>query len=704
MMNRFKFILCFVCIFSAPNAYADNCDTPNNDLTVPASNTYNGDVDGYCNVTISSNAQVQNGGINADGNVSLTVGSKVANDITAGGNVLIEGGTVQNGNVSADGDITLKNGALVNNNVTSGSSIIIEDSTVQNGSVSADGDITLNDGASVPNGDVVADGIVNLSGIISKQNGKICGKSGVDGTDLDDASNISEDKIFVGEDCDQLWDGSPPILDCDVPPDLSNYKIEDGDFSLGNRGEYTVASEYDGLYVNGTVTLGQRSVFNGNIYATGNVELKNSATVNGTVYSEGLIDLKQFSQITEGQCPGITPPSSDDYYFEIVTLSDALTCEPHDVQINVKNSDDDSLFSDFVGSISLAVTPARGTWSGGGDGLTDSGNNDGSASYQFTSSDQGSVALGLSYSTAGTLTIDVGDGIGASDSADISFYTSLIKTELSCVDTVNDVCINTANLPFTLTMTAVKKNEETTLCESYDPEGIKFWSEYETPSSPNGDSSVEIKVESASTYSVIGKSDTDATELEVTFSDGVAVVNANYPDAGKISINVKDSGNGAIKGGASMIVNPLELQIDDIDGNPAQKIDIDGNPTQEDDYDYNSGDGFMRAAVRNYDGAIESGIDNFDITVRAVIDCSEDPLEHCSGDSNPTAKSFENDISLVTSLVFPTHTSATLGSIHSEDGENDLTESMSAGELTFSALTYDEVGVVGIQANSVDYI
>ncbi|GLS92236.1 hypothetical protein GCM10007916_33060 [Psychromonas marina] len=742
-MNPFKIILCFFCLFFISNVYADNCDIPGNDLTVPESTTHNGSINGYCNVTISNNAKVQNGGINADGNVTLTDGAIVANDITAGGNIIIEGGTAQNGNISAGGNITLTDGALVNNSVTAGGNVIIEDATVQNGSVSADGDITLKagsrvnnnidaggniiieagtvqnghvyaegnitlkDGATIPNGDVVADGVVYLIGDVSKQNGKICGKSGVDDTDIDDGSNISYDNIFVGEDCSQPWDGNPPTENiCDIAPDLSNYKIEpDNYFRLGQGDEYTVPSGYDGLYVDGTVTLNNRSIFNGNIYATGDVELKNSATVNGTVYSEGLIELKQFAQITDGQCPGTSPPSPDEYRFEIITNSDALTCEPHAVTIRVENADGD-LIESYAKEVTLKAEQASvlTTWStmGAKGILTDKGN--GEATYSFDEDDKGSATLGLSNPTANEkLTVTVNEGGISTTSEEITFHPALIKTTLECDKNISDTsgvshCINTANKEFSLKLTAIKA-DESNVCESYNPSSIAFNSDYVTPNS----SATEVQIiyadkdnnEMETTQPLPINS--DPVNLALVFLLGEATVGVNYPDAGKININVVDVDNPSITGSAQTIVNPFAIKISNING----YTDNTGNPISNPSTK-GIGDGFIRASYTNYTGGIADAVDTFTVTIQALIDC-DNSIGCTSTAPNFYNGSDDGDVIEVTpQLVFPT--SGELGTLYSPSGASSPTFKTTASSKNSPRLAYSEVGSIDLYAEGKNYL
>ena len=444
------------------------------------------------------------------------------------------------------------------------------------------------------------------------------------------------------------------------------------------------------LIVNDALSIYSDNSLNALLYSSDDILLGNDFTLNGQVAASNVTLGSTASIVNESICDS----PADEYYFDIVASENALTCEPHTLQVNVRDSNGD-LATGYSGKITLTTSTGAGTWSLSNSGVasnfSDSGDNSGVAEYQFSSSDAGSVTFALSHQDNNTLTVALTDGTESADSQSITFYSALLKTQLSCVDSISE-CINTANLPFNLTITAVKENEESTLCESYDPIGIKFWSDYVTPDT--GTQSLEID------GTVIAGNEEDASVQTLLFSEGAISVTVNYPDAGQVNINLQDSDNAAIVGLATVILNPSQLVIEAVSGNPAESGSYDASAT--------GSSGFMRASVRNESGAIDSSLDSFDITVRAVIDCSDDSAGHCEGyDDNPSASNFSNEITLARSLIFPVSSAdstATLGSVYSALGENALTLSMSNGELTYSDLTYDEVGVLGLQATSSDYI
>lgn len=431
----------------------------------------------------------------------------------------------------------------------------------------------------------------------------------------------------------------------------------------------------------GTNWNNSHAVINGSIYVNGDLRLSNNIQINGRVATENLT-MQSNARITNSTSCRSLP--TNDYYFELVTSTDALTCEAHSLQVNVKNSEDDSLRTDYQGEITLSTNLNIGTWSlSSGEGSFSSTGN-GAASYQFVASDQGSAQFALSNQETGDLVVSVTDGTMDAESETITFYSALIKTELSCIETINGYCRNTANLPFSLTLTALKEDDESTLCKSYNPSGIKFWSEYINPSVTAG---TALSID----QQLVAKTENDASAIALTFVDGATTVSANYPDAGQIEIHVKDNDSENIIGQAELIVNPLALKIESVSANPAE----------ETGYNASTGSGFQRAAVRSHSRLVD--VDTFDINVTAVIYCDDNTTSSNCRDSDKAA-SFNNEITLSPSLIFPTGDGALLGTVHSEEGANKLTLTMTGGELTYSDLSYDEVGVLGLQAKSVDYI
>ena len=463
--------------------------------------------------------------------------------------------------------------------------------------------------------------------------------------------------------------------------------IGDGDvFMFIDKGVYT-----DELSLQGTITssaenklyfiTNNKTTFNtltsvtAALYVNGDMTLSNEMQIYGQVAAHNLT-MERGTRIENDLRCG-TFPVDDQYELEIITSADALTCEPHALQVNVVNEGDDTQYTEEITLTSDSVTSTWSLTEGGG---TLSNTINGEATYQFVAGDQGSATFALSEATAGELIVTINGGGLEATSKQITFHSSLIKVDFSCIETINGTCINTANRPFDLQLTALKTEEESMLCESYDPVGIKFWSDYISPNS--GTEMVAIN------SGEIGRNEQTASQLALEFSSGMATVTVNYPDAGKVAINVSDASNATIQGSAETIINPFKLVIDDITEHvrniTSGRVE---SPT-----------GFIRASVPDYD---DLQVDTFDITVKAIIDCSStgEPTNCPSigDDVYSIAANFDTDIDLLSSRIG----NYALGALAYK---NALAVSLTGGAFTYEDLAYSEVGELGLQIENKDYL
>lgn len=447
------------------------------------------------------------------------------------------------------------------------------------------------------------------------------------------------------------------------------------------------------LIFNSPIQFYSETSISGSVYVNGQLTMDGSANISGRVAAENLT-MNSSTKITNASVCG---SDVNTYSLEIVTSPDALTCEPHILQVNVADENGDPA-SDYTESITLSSDSTITTWSViDADGtLTDNG--DGSATYEFVASDQGSVEFALSNQVAGDVVVTVTDGTETATSDTITFHSALIKTELTCNNTIDNTCVHIANQPFSLKLTAFKENESTTLCESYDPTGIKFWSEYITPDS--GTKAVEVNL------TEIGVTELTALELPLAFSAGVATVAVNYPDAGRININVSDADNSAIQGVVEAIINPLALRISQVLGYTNSTGSGKENPATED-----SGDAFIRASKAVYDTAGNpDAVDTFTLEVQGTIDCSDDTNNHCDTDNaeNNIAPNFfngseDNDVIQITpTLAFPA--AGTLGGFYSPSGVTPATFKTTSSSAVSPNFSYSEAGSINLQASTENYL
>ncbi|WP_026971500.1 DUF6701 domain-containing protein [Aliagarivorans marinus] len=221
---------------------------------------------------------------------------------------------------------------------------------------------------------------------------------------------------------------------------------------------------------------------------------------------------------------------------EISAPSLGLSCDIH--EITLRATLDGQTDQSFLGNVVLSTDTNRGIWSTiDADGsLTPASQTDnGSANYQFVASDQGEVTLGLFHSPEGDVEITVADGaLNASTTVRLSAY-GLRGELVSTQDWGSNPHI--ANEPFSLTLTAVGKDESGADCSPLTnyagSKNIAFWTDYQTPNSGSRLLSVND--------TAVGASEADRVTLAVTFSDGESeAIALHYNDAGRLAINYWD--------------------------------------------------------------------------------------------------------------------------------------------------------------------
>ena len=530
--------------------------------------------------------------------------------------------------------------------------------------------------------------IVHTS-IYAKNDMEISGKGELNGAFSGKHIRVKEEiTINYEQVCEEI------IRECsDAVPGWESFPVHEGDFVLAES-----ALQQGSLYVKGDVLLKSKSTFQGNIYAEGDIVIESGefpffTTIVGNVGTEGCLNQENNGTditITGNVCSASDCSSPSNYMFTFDgTQSTALTCEPHVVKIQVKL--DDQVDTTYNKLVNLSTSTNLGDWSvmpSNKGVLNNAGAGD--ATYKFENEDNGQIELGLWHTQSGPVTVEVSNA-DATATYDINFATAAIKAEFSCRNSIDENCINIANHPFALTLTAMKENDATQLCESYDPASIDFWSDYINPATA---SNRAVSVTKGVSTTEVGKSILTATALDIAFSGGVATLSANYPDAGKIKLNVRDTNQQSIVGGAEVVLNPHQLVVDSV----TEKVrNIQGNRTSD-------VDGFIRASVADY---ADLKVDTFDARVLAVMDCTSTGVSANCGTNHidNITPSFANDVELTNSFVSPT--GGALGNLQYNNSDPDASlfvVPMQAGDLTYYDLAYDEVGSIELRANSKKYL
>lgn len=277
---------------------------------------------------------------------------------------------------------------------------------------------------------------------------------------------------------------------------------------------------------------------------------------------------------TEGE-PNTDPSAPQADHFAIIHDSAAVNCQAEPVTIVAHNADH-TVLTTYVSGVSIDTSTAHGDWSPSGTTtgtLTNNGN--GSASYQFVSTDNGSVTLLLADSFVETLSINVLDGVAIEEAAEDP---ALVFSRAGFVFRSNGVIGNipdqiagkASNEGYNtslLELAAVKTNDNTGACEALfvGPENIDFALECEDPTSCGGSAAAVNGTGipsndngAALTFQAVPLDFGDAT-------DSTAEFNVEYPDAGRVTLHAKvDPGFASgelIEGASTFVVRPFGFDV-----------------------------------------------------------------------------------------------------------------------------------------------
>ncbi|WP_026960030.1 DUF6701 domain-containing protein [Aliagarivorans taiwanensis] len=366
---------------------------------------------------------------------------------------------------------------------------------------------------------------------------------------------------------------------------------------------------------------------------------------------------------------------------EISAASLGLTCDIH--EITLRATLDGQTDQSFVGSVALSTSTNRGIWStidGKADGsLTpDPQTDNGSASYQFVSSDQGEVTLGLFHALEGDVEITVADGaLNASTTVSLSAYG--LRGELTSTRGWG-ANPHIANEPFSLTLTAVGKDESGADCSPLTDyagsKNIAFWSDYVQPSSGTRQLSVE--------GNAVGASEAARTTLAVSFSDGESdPIALNYNDAGRLAINYWDE--------AGSIVDDATVTLRGSNGADVLPAALVWTNVED-----GSGGANPQGTATDGSGFVAAGAE-FSARLQALVaDCTDASNINCQ------ARNFVPDNSAVISHKLETPAESLGGATGSFVGNEE--QSWSLGGNNFGMFSWSEVGSIVLSGEVEQYL
>jgi MSHA biogenesis protein MshQ len=395
----------------------------------------------------------------------------------------------------------------------------------------------------------------------------------------------------------------------------------------------------------------------------------------------------------------------------------ASTCSPLPVTISAIDSSN-NIVPGYTGNVLINTLTAHGDWSAGApDTPTNPVNNgtsdDGSATYQFTTADGGSIDLLLSNTHADDLTISVGDSVAGvtSISAPISFRdNAFVITPVTCTDST---CPGTgspevvAGRDHVFNATLWRRDPSTGNCAiatAYDTGSnaaygdLKAWITRDAVD-PGGLSPVIAGTQ-------LGNALPGANNLDLTFSAGQSQFTLASSDVGKFSINLRDDTSGFAKDDRGTPDPADDLPLD-IDGSSATLTvrpfalgytNINKDGTSNPSGTATTGNGFVAAG------------DTFEATIGGYLWQAADDSNNDGLVDNPaTLDVTNNGITPAYSFSTTLSTDNTGGFTPAAGIAGVLSgtttpSSFTGGTQTINDLVYSEVGSVRLLATATSYL
>lgn len=343
--------------------------------------------------------------------------------------------------------------------------------------------------------------------------------------------------------------------------------------------------------------------FTGTIFAPGSstkVEFGDNAIVTGGVFSGGEVKWKKNSRqaynATEVSasaailgCPGLI--LSD--HFNISHDTTAINCEAEAITIEAHQVDH-TLDTNYLGTLNLSTSTGNGDWSiiSGFGTLNNGAVNDGIASYNMVTSDNGVAVLGLKDTVVETVNINVNDGLIsettgswlASEDQDLAFA----QTGFRFIDAASVASIGTqiagkassvAPGAQTLYLQAIRSSDDGVSCSGVFADtttvNIDMGSICSNPLSCLAGQRVSI-TNNAITTAIANPQNQDAglnySSVPLTFSSNSrAPIVLHYADAGEIQLNARyniplagggPSGNLMTGNSNAFVVRPFGFDMD----------------------------------------------------------------------------------------------------------------------------------------------
>jgi|GEM_PF-584443 len=238
---------------------------------------------------------------------------------------------------------------------------------------------------------------------------------------------------------------------------------------------------------------------------------------------------------------------------ELTAASTGSTCSPFNLSVTAYDSDD-SVLTDYDGTISLSTSTGHGNWGGNSADLPagtlnpnpDSDDN-GQVAYQFAVADQGSVSLQLSNSHADQLTItatDQQESISVTSPA-IQFSDNVLV--VSSIDSLGSDIVAGRDHSFNVALQKRDSNSGNCGIATEYSGALTLHGWLERSGNDPGSSLSPVLAHSGNGTQISANSSASAVTTTMTFNSGEAQFHWQTSDVGQYTLQLEDRLSGFIK-------------------------------------------------------------------------------------------------------------------------------------------------------------
>ncbi|MBC7701677.1 DUF6701 domain-containing protein [Aquabacterium sp.] len=381
-----------------------------------------------------------------------------------------------------------------------------------------------------------------------------------------------------------------------------------------------------------------------------------------------------------------TPPAGVASYTVVPATTTPSTCSAVTITITARTSAP-ATYTSYTGTINITTSTSKGDWALGASptpsGTLSNGTaNDGAATYTYVAGDSGVVKLTLTNTQANNLTVNVVDSVIAGSSTTSSTLTFsdnafVLDEDLSSRITGSDTVVAGRNHDFQVT--AIKKDTSTGACGTATTyTGAKTLKMWRTDS--GGSWTAPTVVSPALT---IPSSEPGASNLPLTFTNGVATFNLGITDIGRYSLTLRDATGGFATGNidgstGTLTVRPFSVVVSGI----SQGATSNPNGSAATDTVFAKAGSSFQATVAGYrwSATADTNVAGGD----GVPDGSATLAQTTAGG---VAASFSSTVTLSPVAASQTPATGVLGTL-----ANGTVSSFASGSSTPATLQYSEVG------------